>query len=136
MAAITVTAANVNPLTGATTERLTCGEATGLTQGKAYYIKAADGKAYLADWNNTSAEAAARGIVFTPAAQDEIFLGVSAGDIDVGATLTVGETYIVGDAGAINPVADVSTNFVTILGIATAPGVLNVQIHASGIQHA
>ena len=50
--------------------------------------------------------------------------------LDVGATLTIGETYVVSsNAGAIAPIGDLTTgNCVTILGTAITAGKLPLNI--------
>jgi len=52
--------------------------------------------------------------------------------------LTVGETYVVSStSGGIAPIGDlVATNYVSILGIATASDNLNLSINVSAIQRA
>jgi hypothetical protein len=69
---------------------------------------------------------------------DGYFIMATSGPIDLGATLTVGETYYVSDtAGAIMPSADVSSGeYVTALGVATAADTINLDINASGIARA
>jgi hypothetical protein len=59
-------------------------------------------------------------------------------EINLGATLAVGETYVVSAAlGAIAPVADlVSTNFVTVLGVANTTTTLIFNPQPSGIAKA
>lgn len=60
------------------------------------------------------------------------------GNINVGATLVVGESYYVGtNAGGICPVADIgSTDWVTFLGIATSTSNLRLQPLVSSTQRA
>lgn len=134
MANLTQTAADVGVVDSATrVATVQAGEA--ITQGQPVYLLS--NKYYRAD-ASTAAEAAATGIAISPAATDGYFLVASSGKVDVGATLTVGETYYVSDtAGAIMPSADVSVGeYVTILGIATAAGELELNINASGVARA
>ena len=61
------------------------------------------------------------------------------GAINVGATLTLGETYMLSAAnpGKIAPVGDiVATNSPTILGVAISTSLLQISINVSGILHA
>jgi hypothetical protein len=61
---------------------------------------------------------------------------LAGGDIDVGATLAVGETYIVSrTAGAIAPIGDLlSSDYSTILGTATATNKLAFRPIVSGVE--
>lgn len=128
MADLTQTAANVGltDQTGSTVSVVKAGEA--VTQGQPMYISSA--KYYRCD-ATTAAAAAAKGIALTPAAADEYFVLAGNGTtVDLGAVLTIGETYCVsGTDGAIAPIADVgSAQFVTILGTATAADELPLNI--------
>lgn len=132
MANLTQTAANVGLSgTGATISQVQAGEA--VTQGMPVYRKS-DSKYWKADANQTSEVAAAVGIALTAAAIDGYFVMVSAGKTDLGATLTVGETYVVSaTVGAIAPIGDLTTaDYVTILGVASAADTLELNIKASG----
>ena len=57
------------------------------------------------------------------------------GSIDLGATLTVGETYVVStNVGAIAPIGDLTTgDYTKILGVATATDALKLGIYNSGV---
>lgn len=128
MADLTQTAANVSltDVTGVVLSPAKAGEA--ITQGNPVYLS--NGKYYKAD-SATAASAKAKGIALTPAATDEQFaLAASGTTVDVGATLTIGETYCVSaTSGAIAPIADIgSGEFPTILGTATATGKLPLNI--------
>lgn len=132
MADLVQTAANVGVSgTTATLSLVQAGEA--ITQGNSVYLKS-DAKHWKSDADLTSEAAAAVGIALTPAAADEYFVLASTGKIDVGATLTVGTTYVVsGTAGAIAPIADLATgDYATILGTATAADELDLKIEATG----
>lgn len=135
MADITVTAADVGLAdTGVVTQ--TVQVAVAVTQGQVGYLDTTESKYRLADADLSSAAASAAGIFLTPAAIDGYAVIATSGPVDVGATLTVGETYVVsGTAGGIAPIADLATgDYVTILGIATAAGKLQLDISASGAQ--
>ena len=128
MADLSQTAANVSltDVAGNRVTAVTAGEA--ITQGMPVYILSS--KYYQCD-ASTQAAAKCKGIALTPAIANELF--VIAGDnstLDVGATLTIGETYVVsGTSGGIAPIADLGTNeFVTILGTATTTGKLPLNI--------
>lgn len=105
-----------------------------LTQGEP--IRLEGGKWYRAEAGDTAAKANCDGMAMTPAAVDGRFVRVLSGaDIDVGATLTVGEVYVVSaNAGKIAPIGDlVSTDFVTTLGVAVAAGSLRFEPQPSGV---
>jgi hypothetical protein len=138
MAALTITAANVQLMSSTVAYRLLqAGEA--VTQGESVY-KAADQKYYLTLNNGTALQAQAAAIALTPAATSEYFLAATSGDIDLGATLTVGETYVVGTvAGTIEPIGDIvggSLEYVTHLGIASAADTLALDIQISATKKA
>lgn len=135
MADITVTAADVGLAdTGVVTQ--TVQVAVAVTQGQVGYLDTTESKYRLADADLSSAAASAAGIFLTPAAIDGYAVIAMSGPVDVGATLTVGETYVAsGTAGGIAPIADLATgDYVTLLGIATAAGKLQLDISASGAQ--
>lgn len=134
MADLSQTAANVG--VNATTARTTIKQAgEAITQGQPVYLNS--GKYYKAD-ASALASSQATGIALTPAAVDGYFIMATSGPIDLGATLTVGETYYVSDtAGGVMPSADVSSGeYVTALGVASAGDTLNLDINASGIARA
>jgi predicted transcriptional regulator len=136
MADITVTPANVHPYSGATRSMVQAGEA--ITPGQAVYLKSSDSKYYKADADAGISEGAAAGIAigYAPAG-DDYFLMQTAGDIDLGATLTVGEIYVVsGTAGGIAPCGDLAADdFTCILGIATAANKLALDIQQGNVAH-
>lgn len=110
MADITVTAANVGVKGPAQLEVVQVGEA--VTQGQPLYKLASDQKYYKADANASAASAAAKGIAMTAASTDGYAILARSGSINLGATLTVGETYFVSaTAGGIAPAADVTTGW-------------------------
>lgn len=115
----------------------TAGEA--ITAGMAVYLKASDQRYWKAQHDGTAAEAAAVGIALTSpgAAGNEMIVTDGNGTINIGATLTIGETYAVSaTAGAICPNSDVgAADYVTNLGIATTAALLDMQIHVSGVAH-
>lgn len=139
MADLTQTAANV--AAGASTLKLRitgiqAGEA--ITQGQPVYQSTADSKFYRCD-ADAAATAIAAGIAMTPAATNGYFALAQSGDspgqalINLGATLTVGQVYVVStNPGGIAPIADLgSGDFVTILGVATTTALLDLRIVVS-----
>ena len=134
MADITQTAANVAAGSSTTRVQLVqAGEA--ITQGKPVYL-ASDGKYYQTDANDTAVKAQAKGIAVSPASTDGYFLMSVDGLINLGATLAVGQVYVVSATkGAIAPYGDLTTNdYVTILGVATTTALLDINILVSGVQ--
>jgi len=138
MADLTQTAANVGVNSQATTPaNVQAGEA--ITQGQPVYLNDADGKYYGCDATaatGSAAKANCAGIAMTPAATDGYFLlALPPGNVDLGATLTVGETYVCSGltAKAIGPIGDLGTgDFVTILGVADAADNLPLDVNATG----
>ncbi len=136
MADISQTAGSVgltDESSAVTVQTVQAGEA--LTQGQPVYLSG--GKYYKADADAGAVNAAAVGIVMTPAATNVYFLmTITGATIDLGATLTVGETYVVsGTAGAIAPIADLATgDWVTIVGTATAADTIVLTMDATGAQ--
>ena len=129
MADLTQTAANVGLKTAATTLTVQAGEA--ITQGMPVYLS--NSKYYKAD-NGAVATAAVAGIAMTGGAADDYITIATAGNVDLGATLTVGEIYILSAAGAISPVGDAATSdVITILGVASAADTLILSVNASGV---
>jgi hypothetical protein len=136
MADLSVTAANVGVTSSAVVELVQVGES--VTQGQPGYKKALDGLYYKADANASSATAAALGVFITAASTNGYALIVKSGSYLAGATLTVGETYVVSaTAGGIAPLADVTTGwYVTILGVASSATTLSLDIVRSGTARA
>jgi hypothetical protein len=136
MADLSITAANVGVTSNTVFELVQVGES--VTQGQPAYKKALDGLYYKADANASSATAAALGVFLSPASTNGYALIAKSGSILAGATLTVGETYVVSaTAGGIAPLADVTTGwYVTILGVASSATTLALDIVRSGTARA
>jgi hypothetical protein len=135
MADLTITAANVKLKNTGPYSAGVAGES--IAQGEPVYI--ASSLAYRTDNNDGASKAVAVGIALMPAATGQTFLYAKNGaEIDVGATLTTAETYIVSaNVGKIAPIADLATtNYLTILGVAKSSSTLLVNIVASGVQKA
>jgi|694.fasta_scaffold00460_68 hypothetical protein len=91
-----------------------------ITQGQPLYESG--GQLLLCDNNDGIDKAVVVGISLTPATSGgTVIYALPGSRIDLGATLTVGETYILSaTAGAIAPIADLApSNYLTILGAAT-----------------
>jgi hypothetical protein len=135
MADISVTAANVVKASTNTTVRVGTAGAT-ITAGQPLYEdSAADFKLKPAQ-ADTAAKAKAVGIALHGASNGQPISFISAGGLNIGATLTVGQVYVVSDAaaGGVAPYADLASgDFVTVLGVATTASNLAVGIQVSGI---
>lgn len=135
MADIVQTAANV-ALGGSSTpqEVVQFGEA--VTQGQPLYQSTVDGKYYRCDANDGLVKAACKAIALTPGATDGYGLVAKPATnpgrslVNLGATLAVGEVYAISaTVGRIAPIADiVSTQFVTVIGIAISASLLDFQV--------
>lgn len=131
MADLTITAASVK-VKSVTSQPLLGVVGESVTQGQPCYLKSSDSKYWKAD-ADTLAEAAATVVALTPAATDGYALFAKAGaTIDLGATLTVGQVYVVSaTAGGICPYADLgSGDFVTIIGVPTAADSIELVMHS------
>lgn len=133
MSDISQTASNV-AIGASTTTTRTVQAGESVTQGMPLYTST-DGKVYQCDANDTSAKAAVEYIALTPAATNGYCLVALPSEtpgrslINLGATLAVGTVYAVSATkGAIAPVADISsTQYVTVIGIATTTALLDFQ---------
>lgn len=131
MAAISITAANVFPSTGAVLYPTRCLAGETITAGQVVYLKTSNSRWMKAQCDGT-AEEAGDGTVVGIALADGVsgrFLDVQVGGkITIGGTATVGTVYCVGaTAGAIVPWSDlVSTNYVRPIGIGSTAAVLDL----------
>jgi len=116
---ITVTATEVELVSG-NAASYTAGET--ITAGMPLYLSSwTDNRVYKAD-NNTgdSRKVELVGIALHAATAGQPIIVQTSGVIDIGATLTLGETYVVSaTAGGIAPIADLSSSYVSHIGIAT-----------------
>lgn len=114
----------------------TAGEA--ITAGQALYSDAATSGVLRPADATTADKAALVGIALNNAAtgQPVSHSGLT-GTIDVGAVLVVGEVYVVSatpGGGNIAPISDLgSTEFVTVIGVATAADALQLSAIRSGV---
>jgi hypothetical protein len=136
MANLSQTAANVALAgAGARVRVVQVGEA--VTQGQPAYLNTADAKYYQADANASQSTAEAVGIFLTPASTNGYAVLAEGGglSINLGATLTVGETYVVSATkGAICPIGDLTTgDYPCIIGTATSTSALTTSFYFSGV---
>ena len=135
MANLSQTAADVKILSDGPIQNGTCGEA--LTAGQPVYQSG--GKWFRGINTGVALNASISRIVIVGGAIDApCVLALSGCQVDLGATLVVGETYILSATlGLIAPLADLaSTNRVTILGVATAVNSFAFYPLASGVARA
>lgn len=133
MADLTITAANVVAASNATRVTGTAGET--ITAGQPVYAKSSDSyHLWKCDANFSADTAAAVGIALHAASDGQPLTYITAGDVDLGATLVEGTVYVVSaTAGGIAPAADLTTGwYTTVLGVATTSSNLAMQLQVSG----
>lgn len=128
MASLTVTAANVQPTTTTTYKTGAAGAA--ITAGQSVYLDATTNTIKLADADLSVAAAKGVGIAINNAASGQPVTYAISGQINMGATLVKGTTYVVGaTAGSVAPQADLTTGAtICILGTAKDATYLDVNI--------
>ena len=136
MADLSITAANVAAADGAVSKQEWVAGAT-ITAGQAVYIDTAnDNVAKLAQSDGTELEATVKGIAMHGASSGQPIIIAVSGVLDLGATLTVGATYVLSQtAGGIAPIADLASgDFVSHVGIGTAADSCTLSIVNSGVE--
>ncbi len=133
MVDIVITAANVLKGTGAQTLEGTAGET--ITAGETLYLDTSVNTYKLAD-NSAATTDLVAGIALHSSVVNQPIVVQKSGNIDLGTTLTAGETYVLSTtAGGIAPIADLATTeYVTLLGVATGAANLMLAINNTGIQ--
>lgn len=134
MADLSVTAASVVTSSGNALDG-TAGAT--ITAGQVLYVDTADSnKLKLAQADGTALQATVAGIALHGAASGQPIRYQATGTINVGATLTVGQVYVVSaTAGSIAPYSDLtSSDYVSVLGVATTAAILSMQIQNSGVE--
>ena len=119
MADLTITAANV--VSTGTVETYTAGGT--LTRGLAVRLNASNQVVAASD--DSAANAAAFGYSLSDVASGQRALVHKGGDINLGATLSLGKVYVLSTSGATAPVDDIAGGeYVTIMGVAKSASVL------------
>lgn len=134
MTALSITASSVVAGSNAVRDSGIAGEA--ITAGQAIYVNSATNRVMLADTNSATAEArVAKGIALNGAGSEQPVAYIKEGDLTVNAVLTKGVgVYLGGAAGAIVPVADLTTgDYTCFLGIAKSTTVLAIKIQSAGV---
>mgnify|MGYP005819708497 CR=1 FL=1 len=130
MADLSITAADVEPGANATLNDGVAGET--ITRGKAVY-KASSGKLMIAD-ADAEASAKAVGIAVQDAGDNQPIQYQSAGCLDIGAAVLVGEIYVVSDAAGICVIDDTVGNapqagqWLCVLGVPSETDELEIHI--------
>lgn len=132
MADLTVTAANVQPGTGAKMIAGTFGAS--VTAGQSVYLDATDNKFKLFDANGSGTTVLA-GVAMNGGANGQPANVLVAGNYNPGATVAVGTVYVgSATAGAVCPAADLASgHYTNVLGVATTTSNIAVNIQASGV---
>lgn len=134
MADISVTAANVKlGSSSATVQRVLYGAT--VTQGQALYSDTSDSNKYKPADADAAASSLAEGIALTPGVSGDYGLMVTAGLINMGGTVIVGQVHAVSTTlGGVCLYSDLgSGDFVTTLGIGFTTAMIYVDVFASGI---
>lgn len=109
-----------------------------VTAGQSVYKDTSDSNEYKPADADVEASAVCAGIALVGGADGEAGVILTKGSIDLGATLTVGEIYVVSTtAGGIAPIGDLgSGDYVSIIGTASATGQLDLGISNTGVAKA
>lgn len=136
MSDLSITAANVKVTNQGLTTLGRVQYGATVTHSQPIYKSTTDNKWYPCDNDDTAPKALAGAISLTPGSANEYGHIVTLGPMVIGATLVVGtEYYVSSNVGGICPRADLGTSdYITRLGIASSSTVLDVNIHATGVQ--
>ncbi len=137
MAALSQTAANVVKGTGAKTGSGFYGGT--ITAGMPVYSDGADSNKIKAGRANASGTSNVIGIALNGGSNNQPADYQYDGQINLGATLAVGETYVLSDAvaGQIVPLSDLgSGDYVVHLGVAISTSLLELNIFYAGVAKA
>jgi hypothetical protein len=133
MADLSITAANVKPNSVLVAiSPVTLGET--ITAGQPLYKSTTDGKYYRAD-ADVASTARVDGICILGGTADTVGIIQRAGELQIGATVTKGETYVVStNVGQICPRSDLAAgDFISILGVAKSTSVLRLVVSPTEI---
>lgn len=129
---LSITAGSVVPVAGYGYTDLVAGAT--ITAGQVVYQDSADLKAKLADCDGAAALGVVVGIALNNASSNQPVRVMTSGDLNIGATLTVGEIYVLsGTAGGVAPEGDLANpDKVSLIGVATSASNLKLDIFNSG----
>lgn len=138
MTDLTVTAASVLPGANAKRTSGVIGTGVTVTAGQSVYIDPADNRVKLADADAVTSAASAGIAELGGGAGQEIPIIYEDDDFTPGATLAVGETYVVSTtAGGIAPIADISSgDFPTHLMVAKSTTKAKLKVVIGGVAKA
>jgi predicted transcriptional regulator len=134
MTDLVVTASSVAKVSGSTKYGIA---SDAITAGQAVHKLASDGLVYLSDADHaTVAKHAVDGIALNNAASGQPVAYLEDGVIAAGATVTVGEIYVLsGTAGGIAPEADLASgDFVSVIGVGISAANIRLGIINSGAE--
>lgn len=135
MADLTVTAGSVVAGSNATIDKRYLAGAT-ITAGQTVYLDTSTNTWLLADCDSSATTAVLAGVALNGAASGQPLHVLTAGQLTAGATVTVGEIYVLsGTAGGIAPEGDLASgDYVSVLGVGISATVIDVKLHVSGVQ--
>lgn len=138
MADLSITAANVAASTNAVLNKAYNFGAT-VTAGKALILDSSDSELKLADASDAALDTVF-GIALNGGADGQPGVVQTGGDINLGATLSVGKVYVLsGTAGGIMPIDDAvasGTLYCSVIGVAISTSILRMGIINSGVEYA
>lgn len=132
MADLIITEAAIAPQSLNSSKTIVAGEAISI--GQPIYMDATDSNRGKVADKGTVAEADVIGLSISgAAAAGQPISYLPSGDVDFGAILSAGETYVLSSAGGISPVADLlSTEYVSYIGYGKSSSLMGLMIQASG----
>lgn len=131
---LTITAASVKKGANAQVLNGIAGET--ISAGQPLYQAAASGKYLKADANSATAEVRApKCIALHAASLDQPIQCQNKGLITIGATVTVGQAYVLSaTAGGVAPISDLTAgDYPSLLGFATTAAVVDLNIVSAGV---
>lgn len=132
MADLTITPSAIVPVVGFTPFDALSGAT--ITAGLACYLDAVTNTIKIADNDTSSATATVKGISLHAALANQPLRLIMGGSLGMGAILTAGVFYYLGEDGGICPVADLATpEWVTLIGYASTTSNLVVTIINTGV---
>jgi len=107
-----------------------------LTAGMPVYKDTADANEHKAGDNDVAASAEIEGVTLNGASDGQPVEIQTDGTIAIGATVTIGETYVLSStSGKIAPVGDLaSDDYVTHIGVGVTTARIELNIKAFGVQ--
>jgi hypothetical protein len=132
MADLTITASAIIPVSGFTPFDAMAG--ANITAGLASYLDAAAGTIKIADNDASAAAATVKGISLHAALTSQPIRLIIGGSLGMGAILTAGVFYYLGEDGGICPVADLGTpEWVSLIGYGSTTSNLVLSIVNTGV---